>query len=802
LPASRTKKFFISFATILAFFLIIAVVVRHLVLPNVIESRLIQALQESGITDASVEVQAAAFDGASLQNLILGKEGRVHIGGLKIGYSPASVMKGQLDAMHLSGAKVDLQIRDGVIDLGPLASFGGPGGPELPFERLELKESRLDLNWNGKSYQIPIEGIMENGPDGTSKINLHASLNEAPITVSAEIDVNTLEGEGEIRVDDLQSGAFVGMLPFHDLSTEGSLDITGQFVLENGQWQAKLQLAADRLNLRYVGEAEKLEFPLTDLEADLALTSEDSGAIDLVASLNDAPLTLRTAMDLNTFEGEYNIGFEELDAGILTKIAAPYSPGSFETGGVLASNGKIRYEKNRGSASFEFIGDQFLLQTEINGHDVDFSPARWKANVIFAGDSGTFRIKNGTLEIDGMQVANKSLGISAEHVSCKLPFSWEDGAVKDATFTLETIGFRQHELAGLSGKFNVADGRVDFAARGNVLPEANLEARGSLDWSQGRLSGRLDAEIPKFALKNGPLLAKRFPMLASYDLDGSFTAETYLRLENGQITPFIRLDIEDAMVASTSSEAGAEGLTGAITLNSIAPLATDGDQRFYIKKAYGGSFSPTDCNIVFNLVDRDSILLKSIDCNWLGGKLSSRNINVELSESRMSLDLNAEGLALQEILDFVQYDGVKGDGQIFGHLPITIYWGEQSRISFGDGFFEARPNKGRLQLSEENARAILGISDDIDPIAADLEKRVGLMVLYALQDMEYSKLRIDFANEEKGWMTRIQTEGYGPREAKENRVPIGGLTVNINDLDELLNSLIYSKIGSGKVRID
>jgi hypothetical protein len=33
-------------------------------------------------------------------------------------------------------------------------------------------------------------------------------------------------------------------------------------------------------------------------------------------------------------------------------------------------------------------------------------------------------------------------------------------------------------------------------------------------------------------------------------------------------------------------------------------------------------------------------------------------------------------------------------------------------------------------------------------------------------------------------------KGYGPRDARENVVPIGGLTANVNNLDDLLNALI------------
>jgi hypothetical protein len=43
-------------------------------------------------------------------------------------------------------------------------------------------------------------------------------------------------------------------------------------------------------------------------------------------------------------------------------------------------------------------------------------------------------------------------------------------------------------------------------------------------------------------------------------------------------------------------------------------------------------------------------------------------------------------------------------------------------------------------------------------------------------------------------MTRIRAKGSGPRGAKENRVPVGGLNINVNNLDRLLTSLVMPSL--------
>ena len=108
-----------------------------------------------------------------------------------------------------------------------------------------------------------------------------------------------------------------------------------------------------------------------------------------------------------------------------------------------------------------------------------------------------------------------------------------------------------------------------------------------------------------------------------------------------------------------------------------------------------------------------------------------------------------------------------------------------------------------LQLSPENAQALLGVRKPIDAKNASLEEQVSLMVINALQDMAYTNLRIEFKNEpERGLMTYVRAQGYGPRHDVEKQIPIGGFSVNINRLDDLLNSMIWPHLSAGKVRLE
>jgi hypothetical protein len=239
-------------------------------------------------------------------------------------------------------------------------------------------------------------------------------------------------------------------------------------------------------------------------------------------------------------------------------------------------------------------------------------------------------------------------------------------------------------------------------------------------------------------------------------------------------------------------EAALSGINGALVFDSFFPLTSPEDQHVSIQTASFSSFETTDSRLVFRILNADSIMFKSAETRWAKGKLSSKNFLYETAKSSLDFVLLADSLDLQAILDFFEYGDVKGAGKIFGQLALRLDWQKKGRLELGEGFLEARPQTGRLQLSKETAMKILGITREIDPKTSDDQEVLQLMMLRALQDMEYTALKILFSKELEALKTQVKVQGYGPFNDPENRIPIGGLTVNINQLDVLLNDILLS----------
>jgi hypothetical protein len=302
-------------------------------------------------------------------------------------------------------------------------------------------------------------------------------------------------------------------------------------------------------------------------------------------------------------------------------------------------------------------------------------------------------------------------------------------------------------------------------------------------------------------VSTGPV-CQWFPAISQDTLRGIFGLRLRLGITGSQLREQLSVDVKDGSWAMASSRTGVRGVNGSLVLDSLSRPRTARPAKFTFDTGYSAAVLITDGSGALSF-GRDSLVrLDSVECAWAGGILRSVSVIIDPAQRQLRLDLQARGLGLQNILDFVGYDGVQGSGTFSGHLPLAVDWGDRPRISFGEGFFAAQPQTGLLKFTKETARKLLGVTKDIDPQQATLEQTVTLMMLNALQDMEYTALKAIFEKEAKGgWAARLQIQGFGPRGSKDSRIPIGGLNVNIHDLDQLLNSTILQGLGSGRVKL-
>jgi hypothetical protein len=156
--------------------------------PGYVEGRIIAALRERGLTNATVRVR-----GITLNRLLLAdfQTPGAAAGAIDVTYDGDGVHE-----VDIVGGSYTIAIDAGTIDLGPLAKLKGEGGP-LPFDRLRLDAATLVVAWRHRQWRLPFDAVIETQPDGHANINAIAHLPGVPIAFSGPFDPTT--GDADIR---------------------------------------------------------------------------------------------------------------------------------------------------------------------------------------------------------------------------------------------------------------------------------------------------------------------------------------------------------------------------------------------------------------------------------------------------------------------------------------------------------------------------------------------------------------------------------------------------------------------------
>ena len=798
------QKLIIITSAIILFVIASGLILQFTLLPGLVQKKIIRALNKSGLSEAQVKVKSVTYWGADLENLNIGLEKKFQIKKIKVSYSLRSLINGKVNALYLYGAKVDFGVKNRALDLGLLSRITGGGkGNEtliLPFANLYLKESTLLFNVEGQVMMVPLEAAIKTTGNTTGSIDLQARVESAKIKTSTFVDMDKKSFDGTFGIKGLDLGLLqlIGKLypSLKQISGKGKLNANGHIVYQDGHVTGTLTLTGDRLLIKTPTTKQDIALPFYNLTVKAAMDPAKNITMDLSTFLCKTPVTLEAAFNMNTFSGKCVCHMDKVDNRIVKILNDTLLPDyKLQSKGFLRVEGNVVIGDKKGSAELEFKGSGFELQTRVGGYDLNLAPVSLKSKTAFAIDSGNINMTYSLSTLKVSRIFNASLGITAKNLNWSLPYDWKEKKVTQGSMTIEAVDVLALSLAKITSSFQFNKNELTMKVKSSLGPWATANATGNLYFDPQGLTGVIAAKVPEFTTQNKKWLAGLIPPIKDDALSGTLSADARLKIEKGNILQQCTLDLKDVEWKKSGTDTGIQGITGVLGLNSFAPLITDGEQSFTFRNAHTGTFKVENGQTIFNFVKNDIIYIKSMEMNWAGGRLSSKNIQLEFSKPQIAFDLNVEALNLQDILDFMEYQGVKGDGRIYGHVPLTVNWEKHPRLSFSDGYLEAIPPKGGLQFSKTTAMKILGIEKEIDPKTKNKQEIVSLMMLRALQDMEYSQLKMVFKNDENNVLkTRVQAKGYGPRNQKENRVPIGGLDITISNLDELLNRMVIPQL--------
>lgn len=810
----RMKRGFAVVIIIILLLLGAAFALYNILLPDFLAGRIIQELEARGLSEISLEVGQVSFTRTVLKNVRIGGRAGLFIREIRADYDRAALARNRVRAVRLYGLEFPVAAANGKIDWGPLANFKSAGPLLLPFDSLAVEAAALRLDWEGLALPLVITAVMKNLHDDSLALDLHAGHAGGALTLQALCSLDSLHGVFDLKLARIDAGLLQQAqriyFPNLAVAANGRFGGAARIFREGARRRAQFFLDGDSLSVEYHGAPHRIH--ATRLRIHLALKPDSSSRLQGKGLINGVPVVFNANLDpaSMTGSGDFNLGaIHAREWQRIFKTFAGAATPAFA--GAIAVRGNYDFDGEKLAAHVLFDGRKFSLRSAVAAHELQAFSQKLEigADFLVEKDAGPGNRNDASkaapallafeASVQGLQILFDKLGLALDGISARLPVDWRKQEMQNGKLAIARARWHEFELSDLAGDLQWKNQRWNFSASSRFLEGARLDLSGWADYSQEKISGELSARAPAFELRHGAALVKVFPKLREHAISGVFAGEARFEIAGNEFTPALRLEMQNINWQSKLSEARLDGITGALMFDSLNPPATAGEQRLTFASGGFGAFEIADGAAVFTIANPDSVLFKSVSCSWAGGRLSSGNFLLQPSAARIDFVLHAEALDLQAILDFVEYRGVKGQGKIYGELPITLHWGAKKRLSFGDGYLEARPQAGVLQLSPENARALMGMRGEPVPGKASLEEQVNLMVVNALQDMAYTNLRIEFKNEpERGLMTYVRVQGYGPRHDRENQIPIGGFNVNINHLDDLINSMMWAPLGAEK----
>lgn len=599
---------------------------------------------------------------------------------------------------------------------------------------------------------------------------------EAPLSLAtpsgAALTLTSQGGAPFVAVKEgRQSASFRFSLASERANATGGVDMTRA----DGTWRVAAPVAVEE----FVSDA----LSLAGSRIELSATSD--------GRVVDADVTVKS-------------GLRRAQIGRLTVLDAPFS-GGFAISGDLAAQrasvaGKsecLAVERAKGIIEEQDLETGFSAMTLCSGQGPlaivswDGAPAVSLSGVLSAR-AASFRLGqtraqgrppsirfdaayNPTLKttvvkgaaFDGAMTLNDALDMSG--VAGRFDFTL-DAEEMNASAQIDRLRIAQKVESGATpliapvaaaGEISLSGEKARFAYT-LTTPEGRRLGRGEGLHDMQKASGDTAFSFGDLTFAPGGLQPDRiFPALQGIvgAAEGGLDGELRFGWSSGGATSSAQFQLDDiSFRGPTLAVTRTAGVSGTVQLTNLLPVATDGLQTITVEAVDMDALQLGQGAVSFELPGDNTVHIAEAEFPWFGGALGVYDATAGFG-GEAQVPLRATSVNLAQIFEYVDMDGLSGEGVMSGELPV-LFEGGRARIE--KGFFTSE-GPGVIRYSGQATEAASAAGQDAR-IAFDI-----------LRELRYNSLEVTISGPLDGRLDfQMNFEGTGDVTVRDQdvRVPV------------------------------
>ncbi len=263
---------------------------------------------------------------------------------------------------------------------------------------------------------------------------------------------------------------------------------------------------------------------------------------------------------------------------------------------------------------------------------------------------------------------------------------------------------------------------------------------------------------------------------------GAATGVATFTWASGELTSKAAVGFEDVTFAGpTRIVEETAKLNGEISFSQLWPVATDGVQTVSVESvSFYVPIPLKNGTISFDLPGDETLHVYKAEFPWFGGALGVYEADMSIAGDQATVPLRAENIDLEQILAFIDVEGLSGEGILSGVLPLVVEDGKAKIVG------------GVLESNGPGVVSYVGQAAE-QASAAGEQPRTAFDLL---RDLRYTALKVTVDGPLDGRLDfRMEFSGEGTlrRNQQDVRVPVKYNITLDAALLELLNQAALSR---------